>query len=345
LSTSEPTRRIRVALDMMGGDSAPETIVDGALCAARELADVTVVLVGPPEVADRLRAGYAGAELLDVAPASETIGMGEDPVQAVRSKRFASVRVAARLVHDGSADAFVSAGSTGASVAAALLTLGRLPGMSRAALAVVVPAAESPVVLLDAGASPDADVEVLAQLAVAGSAYASIRLGIAMPRVGLLSIGEEAGKGDRLRKRAYDVLAKLPDIDFVGNVEGGDVTGGGRADVVVTDGFTGNVLLKGMEGAVAMATAALGSAIGADPDLRHAAELLAPAFEQAAASIDPDQHGGALLVGVKGVVVVAHGSSSARSIASSVAVAADAVRSGVVEAVSKATARSFVGRG
>lgn len=326
---------------MMGGDSAPETIVHGALCAARELSDVTVVLVGPPDVAEQLRAGAPGGELLDVAAASETIGMDEDPVQAVRDKRFSSVRVATRLVHDGAADAVVSAGSTGATVASALFTLGRLPGMSRAALAVVVPAAEGPVVLLDAGASPDASVDVLVQLAVAGSAYAGIRLGLEAPRVGLLSIGEEAGKGDRLRKRAFDVLSSVAGIEFVGNVEGGDVTGGGRADVVVTDGFTGNVLLKGMEGAVAMATAALGSAIGADPDLQHAAELLAPAFEQAAAAIDPEQHGGAVLIGVKGVVVVGHGSSSARSIAASVAVAADAVRSGVVDAVGTAMARSL----
>jgi glycerol-3-phosphate acyltransferase PlsX len=339
MSTSEP-RQIRVALDMMGGDDAPDTIVDGALSAALAYDDVSVVLVGPKEIADRLRAGRPGAELLAVVPASESIGMAEDPMAAVRAKRSASVRVAARLVHTGKADGFVSAGSTGATVAAALLTLGRLPGLSRAALAVVVPAAEGPVVLLDAGASPDAGVDVLTQLAVAGSAYAAIRLGLAAPRIGLLSIGEEPGKGDRLRKRAYEALSRLPGINFVGNVEGGDVTGGGRADVVVTDGFTGNVLLKGMEGAVAMATAALGSAIGADPDLQHAADLLAPAFEQAAAAIDPEQHGGAVLVGVKGVAVVAHGSSSALSVCASVRVAADTVRSGVVEAVAAAMSRS-----
>lgn len=321
---------------MMGGDGAPEAIVEGALCAVRERSDIAVILVGPAAVAERLAGDCGTADALSVVPASETIGMAEDPVRAVRSKRSASVRVAARLVATGEADAVVSAGSTGATVATALLTLGRVPGMARAALAVVVPAAQGPVVLLDAGASPDAGVEILGQLAVAGAAYAGVRLGLEAPRVGLLSIGEEAGKGDRLRKRAYDVLAALPGINFVGNVEGGDVPAGGRADVVVTDGFSGNVLLKGMEGAVAMATAALGSAIGADPELQHAAELLAPAFEQAAAAIDPEQHGGAVLLGVNGVVVVAHGSSSPRAVASSVAAAADAVRSGVVDAVGKA---------
>jgi hypothetical protein len=205
------------------------------------------------------------------------------------------VRVAARLVRDGDADAFVSAGSTGATVAAALFTIGRVRGMARIALAVVVPAADAPVILLDAGASPEVTVEGLTQHAVAGSAYARVRLGLDAPRVGLLSIGEEAGKGDDVRKRAYEELSRLDDIDFVGNVEGGDVATGGRADVVVTDGFTGNVLLKGMEGAIAMATAALASAIGADPALRQAATLLRPAFEHAAGSIDPDRHGGAVL--------------------------------------------------
>jgi hypothetical protein len=148
--------------------------------------------------------------------------------------------------------------------------------MARIALAVVVPAADAPVILLDAGASPEVTVEGLTQHAVAGSAYARVRLGLDAPRVGLLSIGEEAGKGDDVRKRAYEELSRLDDIDFVGNVEGGDVATGGRADVVVTDGFTGNVLLKGMEGAIAMATAALASAIGADPALRQAATLAAP---------------------------------------------------------------------
>ena len=328
----------------MGGDSAPEAVVDGALCAALEHPGLRIVLVGPPDEAARLLAGRAGSDLVGSVVADETIRMDEDPVPAVRAKRRSSVRVAASLVRSGEVDAFVSAGSTGATVAAALFTLGRVPGMARAGLAVVVPAASAPVILLDAGASPDASVDVLWQLALAGSAYARIRLGLENPRVGLLSIGAEAGKGDELRKQAYDALSRLAGIDFVGNVEGGDVAAGGRADVVVTDGFTGNVLLKGMEGAVAMATAALASAIGSDPALREAAALLRPAFDQAADSIDPEQHGGALLLGVNGVVVVAHGATTPRALAASIAVAADAVRSDVVARVTAAMDQSVANR-
>jgi glycerol-3-phosphate acyltransferase PlsX len=302
------------------------------------------VLVGNPDVAARLLHGRPGADLVESVGADETIRMDEDPVRAVRAKRTSSVRVAASLVRSGEADGFVSAGSTGATVAAALFTLGRVPGMVRAGLAVVVPAASAPVVLLDAGASPDAGVDVLWQLALAGSAYAQIRLGVATPRVGLLSIGAEAGKGDELRKQAYDALSRLAGITFVGNVEGGDVAAGGRADVVVTDGFTGNVLLKGMEGAVAMATAALASAIGSDPALQEAAALLRPAFDQAADSIDPEQQGGALLLGVNGVVVVAHGATTPRALAASIAVAADAVRSDVVARVTATMDQSVANR-
>ncbi len=329
-------RPVRVALDMMGGDSAPEAIVDGALCAVHEQPGLRITLVGPVDVAERLLAGRPGGEWIERVAASEAIGMDEHGVRAVRAKSASSVAVAARLVRDGQADAMVSAGSTGAAVAAALFGLGRIPGMSRAALAVVVPAGAGPVVLLDAGASTDASADMLWQLATVGSEYARIRLGIDHPRVGLLSIGEEARKGDDLRKQAFNVLSRAEGLTFVGNVEGGDVATGGRADVVVTDGFTGNVLLKGMEGAVAMATAALASAIGADPALQQAAELLRPAFDEAAASIDPEQHGGALLLGVYGVVVVAHGASTPRALASSIEVAADAVRGSVVSAITRA---------
>lgn len=341
LSTSDLLGQVRIALDLMGGESAPEAIVDGALCAALEQPGLHIVLVGSAEVAARLVGDRPGSDRVSYVEATETIGMEEDPIRAVRAKRHSSVRVAATLVRTGAADAFVSAGSTGATVAAGLFTLGRVRGMARAGLAVVVPAAAGPVILLDAGASPVASPDVMCQFAQAGSAYARIRLGSKAPLVGLLSIGAEAGKGDALRKRSYDALSRLAGISFVGNVEGGDVAAGGRADVVVTDGFTGNVLLKGMEGAVAMATAALASAIGFDPALQVAAGLLRPAFDAAAASIDPEQHGGGLLLGVNGVVVVAHGATTPRALAASVAVAADAVRAEVVSAVTAAMTSSL----
>jgi glycerol-3-phosphate acyltransferase PlsX len=211
--------------------------------------------------------------------------------------------VAARLVRDGDADATVSAGSTGAALAAALFTLGRLPGVTRPALAVVVPARNGPVVLLDAGANPDAGADLLTQFALSGAAYATTALGLERPRVGLLSNGAEPGKGDALRKQAYDLIAALP-VDFAGNVEGHDIALGGRADVVVTDGFTGNVALKAIEGALALAGA--------------------PAA---------DREGGALLLGVDGVAVVGHGASSPRAVAACVGMAADAVRTGLVPAL------------
>ncbi|MEO6713781.1 MAG: phosphate acyltransferase PlsX [Mycobacteriales bacterium] len=325
---------MRIALDIMGGDFAPEGIVDGALRAARQDPAVRIVLVGRSDVAARLRSG-ADTDLVDFVDAGEQIGMDEEPVLAVRSKRHASVRVAASLVRSGEADGFVSAGSTGATVAAALLALGRIPGMSRAGLAVVVPAATGPVILLDAGASPDASVDALRQLAVAGSAYATIRLGLPAPRVGLLAIGEEPGKGDELRKRAYDVLAGQDGIHFVGNVEGCDVATGGRAEVIVTDGFTGNVLLKGMEGAVVLATAHF-AAVADDPRVNDVDGILRGALAEAANSLDPGRRGGGVLLGVNGVVVVTHGATSAEAIAASIADAADAVRSDVVAGLTAA---------
>jgi len=249
--------------------------------------------------------------------------MDEDPARAVRSKRDATVRVAARLVRDGAADAVVSVGSTGAALAAAVFTLGRLKGMTRPALAVVVPALAGPVVLLDVGANTEATPDLLAQFALAGTALAQARLGIAEPRVGLLSIGEEAGKGDPLRRDAYAVLSALP-VDFVGNVEGRDVPHGGPADVVVTDGFTGNVLLKGLEGAATMLTEVVVGALTATPERAAATRDLLPDVTGATAARGPEALGGGVLVGVDGVVVVGHGASSPRAVASCIAVAAQA---------------------
>ena len=207
-----------------------------------------MTLVGPVDVAGRLLAERGATGRFRLVAASQLVGMDEDPARAVRAKRDATVRVATSLVRDGEADAVVSVGSTGAALAAAVFTLSRLHGTSRPCLAAVVPAKAGPVVLLDAGATTEASPELLAQFALAGVAFAQVRLGLPEPRVGLLTNGEEHGKGDPLRKAAYDALAALP-VEFIGNVEGNDVPLGGKADVVVTDGFTGNVLLKGLEGA------------------------------------------------------------------------------------------------
>ena len=331
----------RVALDLLGGDHAPASVVDGALLAVDEDPATEVVLVGPADVAERLLAERDAAGRLPVVPASQVVGMDEDPVRAVRAKRDATVRVACRLVRDGRADAVVSAGSTGAALAAAVFTLGRLRGMARPPLAAVVPAKAGPLVFLDAGATTEATPDLLVQFALAGVAFAQVRLGLAAPRVGLLTNGEEAGKGDAVRKDAHDALREafreLP-AAFVGNVEGGDVPHGGRADVVVTDGFTGNVLLKGLEGAATMLGAVVLEALDATDDLRAAAAPLLPALQAATAPMSPDVLGGAVLLGVDGVVVVGHGASSPRAVASCVGVAAQAAREGLVPRTAAALA-------
>ena len=327
----------RIALDLLGGDDAPGCVVDGALLAADEQPGVDLILVGPVEVAEQLLSDRGAAGRFELVHATQVVGMDEDPARAIRSKRDATVRVASRLVRDGGADAVVSVGSTGAALAAGLFTLGRLPGISRPPLAVVIPALASPVVLLDAGANPEGSVELLVQFALAGAAFATARLGLARPRVGLLSIGTETGKGDLLRKEAFDALAALP-IDFVGNVEGRDVPLGGRADVVVTDGFTGNVLIKGLEGAAAMLTTVLLGALTATPEREVAARELLPAMVEATRPLQPEMLGGAVLLGLTGVVVVGHGAASPRAVASCIAVADQAVREGLVAKIGSALA-------
>jgi glycerol-3-phosphate acyltransferase PlsX len=312
---------------LLGGDAGPGVVVDGVALAMQRWPELELLLVGPADEATELleaRALHADGERLQIVAASQRIGMDEDPVRAVRSRRDATVRVAARLVRDQLADATVSVGPTGAAMAAALFTLGRLPGITRPPLAVVVPAPRGPVVLLDAGATVTAAPDLLRQFALVGAGYARAHLGIAEPVIGLLSNGCEPGKGDPVRKEAAhllaDLLADLP-VRFCGNVESSAVAIGGDVDVVVTDGFTGNVLLKGMEAAVAAV-------------LATAADELDPAGRDVLAAVGtrlgPDEHGGAMLLGVDGVVVVGHGSASANAVAACIGAAARAVRDGLV---------------
>ncbi len=326
-----------MALDLLGGDAAPAQVVDGALLAADEQPDTRIVLVGPTDVAQAMLAERGASGRFELVPASQVIGMHEEPARAVRAKRDATVRVAARLVRDGTADAMVSVGSTGAAMAAALFTMGRLPGVARPALAVVVAAEAGPLVLLDVGASVDPTPSLLAQHALAGAALAQVRLGLARPRVGLLTIGEEAGKGDLLRQKAHELFRALP-VDYVGSVEGRDVPYGGVADVVVTDGFTGNVLAKGLEGATGMLTGMLSAAFDTTPERRAAAQVLRSALDEVTGHLSPDAFGGGMLLGVRGICVVGHGASSPRAVASCVGAAAQAVRDGLVPQIGQALA-------
>jgi phosphate acyltransferase len=319
------TRAVRIALDLLGGDGAPDVVVDGALLAVAD-PGIDVVLVGPPDVANAALAARDATGRLQVAPAYESVDMAEDPVRAVRAKRDATVRVATRLIRDGAADAAVSAGSTGAFVVAAVFTLGRLPGVTRPAIAVTVPADHGPVVLLDAGANVECTPDLLTQFALSGAAYAATQLGRSDPRVGLLCNGTEPGKGDELRRAAHAALADLP-LSFVGYVESAALTSGEECDVVVTDGFTGNVLLKGIEGMHALTRSVLTTSLD-DP-----AEALS-----ALDALGASHLGGGMLLGVPGTVVVGHGAAGGEAIAACVRLAAAAVREQVVPRVTEAMA-------
>jgi glycerol-3-phosphate acyltransferase PlsX len=314
----------RVVVDAMGGDHAPGDIVRGAIDAAAE--GVDVVLVGDRSqitpALDRFDAD------LPVVHAGEVIEMHEDPARAVREKKDSSIMVAARLVKEGEAEAVISAGSTGATLAAAAFVIGRLKGVSRPAIASVFPTRE---VVLDVGANLDVRPLDLAQFGVMGSAVAKVFLDIEEPRVGLLNIGEEAGKGRDLEKEAHTLLAQSEGINFVGNVEGRDL-GRGSADVFVTDGFTGNVLLKTGEGTSRAMFKFLLEAMQADKYQAALAELM-PAFMELRQMIDPESVGGAHLVGTRGVVVIAHGASSRRAIANAVVMAAEGAEHGLVDLI------------
>ncbi|HLI15614.1 MAG TPA: phosphate acyltransferase PlsX [Acidimicrobiales bacterium] len=305
-----------VAIDALGGDKAPSEIVAGAR-RAHEEHGIPVVLVGPTDGT----LGDVGG--LEVIPASEAIAMDEDPARAVRTKRDATLVRAAEAVRDGRACAMVSAGNTGAAMAAALLRLGRLPRVARPAIATPLPViGGTPTVLIDAGANAECAPEWLVQFAQMATAFARIRYGIEEPSVGLLSIGEEPTKGSPLVKEAHALLAAAPRIRFVGNVEGRDLLAG-RVDVVVTDGFTGNVALKALEGALEAFMGLLQAVIASSPEARAAGEVLVPALLPYASHVDPEETGGAILLGVDGLCVISHGSSSARAIVNAARVAAE----------------------
>lgn len=327
--STEPSRsaeRVVVAVDAMGGDRAPGEIVAGALLAAAE-PGVGVLLVGPPDAIDPLLPADR-PDGVEVLAAGAAVRMDEEPVAAVRARPDASVVRCATALREGRAQAMVGAGNTGATMASALFRLGRLPGIDRPAIGVPIPVyGGRPQLLVDGGAVVDCTPEWLLQFARMGIAYARVRLGVADPTIGLLSNGEEPGKGDDLRKQATPLLADLP--GFVGNVEGREVMSG-RPDVVVTDGFTGNVVLKTLEGALRVMATVVGHVLDSSPEAREAAAVVGPEFARAAACLDPDEYGGALLLGVDGVCVVSHGSSSARAIRNAVLMAADYVRRDVV---------------
>jgi len=318
-----------IAVDAMGGDNAPKEIVAGARQAVDELG-LAVVLVGQPEAI-----GDAGG--LDVIPASEVIGMRDDPAQGVRRKKDSSLVRAAEAVRDGKAAAMVSAGNTGATMGAALLRMGRLKGVQRPAIATPIPVpGQTPTVLLDAGANAECTPTYLLQFAQMGAAFATARYGMKEPKVALLSIGEEETKGTSLVKETYALLAGSG-LHFVGNVEGRDLMSD-AADVVVTDGFTGNVALKTLEGGLKFLVSSVFDALNSSEEAKSVSHVLLDALAPVAAELDPDATGGAMLLGVEGVCIISHGSSSARAIVNAVRVAGEMVDGGLVDRLRGAVA-------
>jgi len=313
-----------IAVDALGGDKAPGEIVAGARRAAAEL-EVPVLLVGRP---DAVAAADPGS--LEVLACTEVITMDEDPGPAVRRKKDSSLVRAAEAVRDGRASAMVSAGNTGATMASALLRMGRIKGVARPAIATPIPVpGGTPTVLLDAGANAECQPQWLVQFAQMGSTFARERYGIAEPRVGLLSIGEEDAKGTTLVKEANALLRAGAGVKFVGNVEGRDLMTD-EVDVVVTDGFTGNVALKTLEGGMRFIQAKLLEVFTATEERQRAFDVLWPAVAPLVSELDPDTHGGAMLLGVDGVCIISHGSSSAGAIVNAVRVAKEMVEHDLV---------------
>ncbi len=323
---------LKIAVDAMGGDFAPLEAVKGALVVARERPDLEIVLVGSEAaVSETLNALGDVPSTVTVRVAEQAIEMGEHPVQATRRKRESSLVVSGLMVKSGEADATFSAGSTGAAMAIATLDIGRIPGIERPALATGIPTIQGRALLLDAGASVDCTVRNLRQFALLGAIYAERVLGVPNPTVGLLNIGTEDGKGNELAKEAFHLL-KSTSLNFVGNVEGKGVFDH-AVDVVVCDGFWGNVLVKSGEGMAEMIFELLHRMTEAEPKIAAFQDVFDAIFKRLAQRIHYSEFGGATLLGVSGVSVIGHGRSDAKAIAGGIRAAADAAAGGYVQAI------------
>jgi len=326
-----------IALDAMGGDHAPAEIVAGAILARNELG-IETALVGAKDVieAELVRQG-AIASSFDIVHASEAIGMDEAPAQSVRAKKDASMNVAMEMVKRGVASGFVSAGNTGAIMASALMTLGRIPGVERPALGTIAPYSPKGILVLDVGANADVKPNYMVQFAQMGSVYAERVLGIENPKVALLNIGGEETKGSELVQDVYERLQKAG-VNFVGNIEGGEVHKL-KADVIVTDGFTGNVAMKVTEGVADFIFRELRSSLTSKLRYKMAAMVLRPALVQMRDRMDPGTYGGVPLLGVNGVVTIAHGVSDARAIKNALKFTNEAAAKGMLEAIRAVSGR------
>ncbi len=339
----KPKEKVVVAIDAMGGDYAPQEIVKGAVRAAKELG-IKVQLVGPADRISRELAKYEISGLpLEIVDAPEFISMEEkNPATAARRKPNSSIMVTMKQVASGLADAAVSAGSTGAAGVSALMQLGRIPGIERPGIAALVPNAKGNMVLIDAGANLDSSPIQMAQHAVMGSLFATGILGIENPRVGLLNIGEEPGKGNQQSKAAFQTLEKVSAINFVGNVEGRTLSEN-YCDVLVADGFVGNIFLKTLEGGVKMAFQILHQELTKSLDIKMGALICKPAFMTVKHErLNYAKYGGAVLLGVNGPVVIAHGISNDFAIMNAIKLAADTASCGIVERIKVALESSNI---
>lgn len=327
------TTRARIAIDAMGGDHAPAEIVTGALRAREELG-VEVLLVGNPQQIEAALPSKTNLSQLEIVPAEGTIEMHEEPLSGIRRKPKASINVAMDLVKQKRADAVVSAGHSGAAMAAAHLRLGRLRGIDRPAIGAVFPTivASKQVLLLDVGANVDCRPKFLEQFALMGSIYSQYVLGVTDPKVGLLNIGEEECKGNDLAIRTHQMLKDNPKISFIGNAEGRDVLSG-RFDVIVCDGFVGNVLLKFAEAVGEVVLQILREELPQGLQGQLGTSLLKPNLKRIKQRIDHAEHGGGLLLGVAGICIISHGSSQAPSIFNAIRLAKDAVENQVLERI------------
>ncbi|MEV0390717.1 phosphate acyltransferase PlsX [Nonomuraea sp. NPDC050643] len=326
-----------IALDAMGGDHAPHEIVAGAVHAVRERG-LPVVLVGSPRVLYEALADHDATKEIPIVRAEEALAMDEGALASLRRPR-SSIAIACHLVRRGDASAVVSAGSTAGIVATGRLRLKGQQGVLKPAIAVALPTLPTPTLLLDAGANAEVKPEMLVQFAHLGATYAELAHGVEAPRVGLLTIGSEAEKGNKLVKRAHELLEATPDLDFAGNVEGHDLLTG-KVDVITTDGFTGNVALKTMEGAVRYAFAELRETISDSRLARLGAVMQRSRIRELRRRLDAEEHGGAVLLGLNGTVVIAHGASKAQGISAACRLAADLSSAGIVGAIGDKIAAS-----
>jgi glycerol-3-phosphate acyltransferase PlsX len=325
--------QVRIAIDAMGGDHAPTEIVAGALRAQAELG-VEVLLVGDPQQVEAALKQHTQTSTIEIVPSEGTIEMSEEPLTALRRKPKASINVAMDLVKKKRADAVVSAGHSGAAMAAALLRLGRLPGIDRPAIGAVLPTliAGKPVLILDVGANVDCRPKFLEQFALMGTIYSQYVLGNTEPKVGLLNIGEEPNKGNELALQTHQILQENPQIPFIGNAEGRDVLSG-NFDVIVCDGFAGNVLLKFAEAVGEVALQILREELPRGLHGKVGVTLLRPNLKRIKQRMDHAEHGGGLLLGVAGICIISHGSSQAPTIFNAARLAKDAIDNQVLDRI------------